>query len=108
MHGPVEQGAWLQVMGVRERASMICNGSQAQIRAGGTTAATAKEAEEKGTHETERRNRIMKAVERLIERGGGGMGRIYKVMALVPEAGGRRRPVGFGGGVGEGEGEGEG
>lgn len=81
VHGPVEQGAWLQVMGVRERAAMIAGGGQS----GGP-------------------NPIMQAVERLIERGGGsggGMGRIYKVMAVVPESGGRRKPVGFGGGVEE-------
>lgn len=81
VHGPVEQGAWLQVMGVRERAAMI--GGEGQ--SGGP-------------------NPIMQAVERLIERGGGsggGMGRIYKVMAVVPESGGRRKPVGFGGGVEE-------
>lgn len=81
VHGPVEQGAWLQVMGVRERAAMIGGGGQS-----GSS------------------NPIMQAVERLVERGGGsggGMGRIYKVMAVVPESGGRRKPVGFGGGVEE-------
>jgi hypothetical protein len=27
------------------------------------------------------------------------MGKVYKVLAVVPESGGRRRPVGFGGDV---------
>lgn len=36
---------------------------------------------------------------RLIEGGPAGMGRIYKTLAIVPESGGRRRPVGFGGDV---------
>lgn len=47
------------------------------------------------------RKRVEGGWERLVERGGGGMGRLYKVLALVPERGGRR-PVGFGGGVEEG------
>ncbi len=36
---------------------------------------------------------------RLVEGGPKGMGKAYKVMAIVPENGGRRRPVGFGGHV---------
>lgn len=82
VHGPVEQGAWLQVMGVRERAAMIGGGGGGQSEWASSP--------------------IMQAVERLIGRGGGaggGMGRIYKVMAVVPESGGRRKPVGFGGAV---------
>lgn len=104
VHGPVEQGAWLQAMGVRERAAMI----------GGGNRDGAPEKEEEGEEKEERvpngggrtppdgdrQKRITQAVERLIERGGGGMGRIYKVMAVVPEAGSRRRPVGFGGRAG--------
>ncbi len=115
VHGPVEQGAWLQAMGVRERAAMIVGGpGSSSLAAGGARAAAAAaagpetERTEKGSEDVtlagDRRTRVMRAVERLIERGGGGMGRVYKVMAIVPEAGGRRRPVGFGGGV-EGEDE---
>ena len=73
VHGPVEQGGWLERMGVRERGKML-----------------GKNVEGEG---------VRKGVERLVERGGGGMGRLYKVMAIVPEGGGRRRPVGFGGEV---------
>ena len=78
VHGPIEQGAWLEAMGIRARAEMICK---------------ALEGDEEG------KKRIMGAVERLVERGGGSMGRLYKVMAIVPERGGKR-PVGFGGSVG--------
>ena len=77
-HGPIEQGEWLVRMGIKERAKMLAETSQP------------------GKDQS-----VSKVVERLIERGGGGMGRLYKVMAIVPEGGGRRRPVGFGGGVAE-------
>ena len=72
VHGPMEQGLWLENMGIRQRADMLSKG-----------------AGEDG-------EKVKKAVERLVERGGGGMGRLYKVMAIVPESGGKR-PVGFGG-----------
>ncbi|KAG8529995.1 uncharacterized protein KY384_005477 [Bacidia gigantensis] len=78
VHGPVEQGTWLEAMGIRTRAEMLCKGL---------------ERDEAG------RKRVVGAVERLVERGGGGMGKLYKVMAIVPERGGRR-PVGFGGEIG--------
>ncbi|KAK4138215.1 DUF185-domain-containing protein [Trichocladium antarcticum] len=76
VHGPVEQGAWLEVMGIRERAAELGRG-------GG----------EKEKGEVER------AWKRLVDRGPGGMGKVYKAMAILPEGGGRRRPVGFGGDV---------
>ena len=75
VHGPVEQGGWLQSMGIRERAEMICQGL--------------------GEDEVGKR-RVRGATQRLVESGGGAMGKIYKVLAIVPEEGGRR-PVGFGG-----------
>jgi len=75
VHGPLEQGIWLEAMGIRARAEIICK-----------------------TQDEEGRKRVRLAVERLVERGGGRMGRIYKCLAIVPERGGRR-PVGFGGGV---------
>ncbi|MCJ1383367.1 hypothetical protein MMC17_006480 [Xylographa soralifera] len=74
VHGPVEQGAWLERMGIRERAAMLGKGG---------------EGEKEG---------VRRSVERLVERGGGGMGRLYKVLAIVPEGEGRR-VVGFGGDV---------
>ena len=78
VHGPLEQGTWLEAMGIRARADMISQNVE-----GGE----------------EGKKRVMGAVERLVERGGGGMGRLYKTMAIVPERGGRR-PVGFGGDLG--------
>jgi NADH dehydrogenase [ubiquinone] 1 alpha subcomplex assembly factor 7 len=78
VHGPVEQGFFLQAMGIRERAEQLL----------------------KGVKDEEGRGRIEGSWKRLVERGGGGMGRIYKVMAIVPTSGGTgRRPVGFGGDV---------
>lgn len=79
VHGPVEQGGWLESMGIRERAEMICKGLG---------------------EDEEGKKRVRGAMQRLVERGGGAMGKIYKVLAIVPERGGRK-PVGFGGGVAE-------
>lgn len=82
VHGPVEQGAWLETMGIRQRGEMLC-----------------KRLDKHGDGESEEvKKRISSAIERLVERGGGAMGKIYKVLAIVPERGGRR-PVGFGGNV---------
>lgn len=78
VHGPVEQGTWLRAMGGKERVGQLVEGMGMG----------------------EERKRVEGGWERLVERGGGGMGRVYKVLALVPERGGRR-PVGFGGGVEE-------
>ncbi|KAJ5133486.1 hypothetical protein N7526_004851 [Penicillium atrosanguineum] len=77
VHGPVEQGDFLSVLGITERMEQL-------IRA-------AKDDESKKTLET--------GWKRLVEKGGGSMGQIYKVLAIVPENGGKRPPVGFGGGV---------
>lgn len=75
--GPVEQGAFLEGMGGRERADMLV----------------------KGMKDEERKKGVEGAWRRLVDRGGSGMGKVYKVMAILPESGGRRRPVGFGGDV---------
>lgn len=78
VHGPVEQAYFLSSLGIAERAERL-------LKAAG---------------EDEVRGRLEAGVRRLVERGEGGMGRIYKVMAVVPYTEGRvRRPVGFGGGV---------
>lgn len=83
VHGPVEQGFWLESMGIRERGEMLCRGLD----------------KTDGQEVEEAKRRVRGAIERLIERGGDGMGRIYKALAIVPERGGKR-PVGFGGDVG--------
>ena len=77
VHGRVEQGDFLNVMGIEERMRQLLRG--------------VKDEEKKKTLET--------GWKRLVEKSGGSMGQIYKVMAIVPENGGRRRPVGFGGGI---------
>lgn len=80
VHGPVEQGDFLQAMGIAERMQQLLR---------------------KVPDEAKRKN-LESAWQRLTERGGGGMGKLYKVMAIIPENDGRRRPVGFGGGLHEG------
>lgn len=77
VHGPVEQGDFLTAMGITERMEQL-------IRKAG---------------DEERKKTLETGWKRLVEKGGGSMGQIYKVMAIVPENGGRRRPVGFGGGI---------
>ncbi|KAF7868835.1 uncharacterized protein EAF02_009571 [Botrytis sinoallii] len=79
VHGPMEQGGWLESMGIKERAEMLVKSL--------------------GQKDDEVKKRVEGAWKRLVDRGGSGMGKVYKVMAVVPENGGRRRPVGFGGGV---------
>lgn len=77
VHGPVAQAGFLEAMGISERAAML-----------------AKKAS------PERAKDIEKAWKRLVDRGPGGMGKVYKALAILPENDGRRRPVGFGGDVG--------
>lgn len=77
VHGPVEQGDFLAAMGITERMEQL-------IRKAG---------------DEDRKKTLETGWKRLVEKGGGSMGQIYKVMAIVPENGGRRRPVGFGGGI---------
>ncbi|EKV09408.1 hypothetical protein PDIG_30520 [Penicillium digitatum PHI26] len=77
VHGPVEQGDFLKAMGIEERMRQLLRKEQNE--------------EHKKTLET--------AWKRLVEKSGGSMGQIYKVMAIIPENGGQRLPVGFGGGI---------
>lgn len=80
VHGPVSQADFLELMGIRERA-------EALTKAPGVT--------------PEKKSDIEKAWKRLVDRGPNGMGKVYKVLAILPENDGRRRPVGFGGDVTE-------
>lgn len=75
VHGPVEQASFLGAMGIKERAEMLVKGMSAED---GAT--------------------VEGAWKRLIDRGGSGMGKVYKVLAILPEGNGRP-PVGFGGSV---------
>lgn len=81
VHGPVPQGDFLELMGIRERAEMLTKAPGA----------------DKNTSEN-----IEKSWKRLVDRGPSGMGKIYKALAILPENDGRRRPVGFGGDVSSG------
>ncbi|KAF8476073.1 S-adenosyl-L-methionine-dependent methyltransferase [Kalaharituber pfeilii] len=83
VHGPVEQGTFLLAMGMEERYKQLVKQLDGK--------------------DEKKADVVRTAFERLTERGGGGMGRIYKALAVVPERRGRR-PVGFGGVV-EGGGE---
>ena len=78
VYGPAEQGAWLSQVGIRERAQQLL----AMVK------------------DEDKRREMESGWKRLSEGGPAGMGKIYKVLAVVPESGGRRRPVGFGGDVG--------
>jgi SAM-dependent MidA family methyltransferase len=75
VHGPVEQGDFLMSMGIVERAEQLL----------------------KNVQDDEKRRILETGWRRLIDKGVGGMGKLYKVLAIVPENEGRRRPVGFGG-----------
>ncbi|RAK71102.1 class I SAM-dependent methyltransferase [Aspergillus fijiensis CBS 313.89] len=77
VHGPVEQGDFLHAMGIAERMQQLL----------------------KGVTDESKRKTLETGWKRLVEKGGGGMGKIYKVMAIVPENNGKRRPVGFGGNI---------
>lgn len=77
VHGPVEQGDWLHTLGIGARATVLANRQSSQ----------------------EGKDRVAKAYSRLVERSGGAMGKIYKVMAFTPK--GSPVPVGFGGEVAE-------
>jgi NADH dehydrogenase [ubiquinone] 1 alpha subcomplex assembly factor 7 len=79
IHGPVDQADFLGSMGILQRAEML-----------------AKQAEQKKKGDGEE---ILRACRRLVDRGPGGMGKLYKALAILPENEGRRRPVGFGGDV---------
>jgi SAM-dependent MidA family methyltransferase len=78
VYGPTEQGPFLLSLGIAERAAQLLQNAKDQSQ----------------------RKTIETGWKRLVERNGGGMGKIYKAMAIVPESGGKRRPVGFGGSIG--------
>ncbi|KEF59707.1 uncharacterized protein A1O9_04553 [Exophiala aquamarina CBS 119918] len=84
VHGPVEQGMWLSQLGIQERVQRLIEAVE----------------KENSAKELEKKRRDLEAGwKRLVEGGPIGMGKAYKVMTIVPENGGKRRPVGFGGAV---------
>ncbi|KAK4232157.1 putative S-adenosyl-L-methionine-dependent methyltransferase-domain-containing protein [Podospora fimiseda] len=78
VHGPVPQGVFLELMGIKERAEVLVK----------------KAGKEEGRKEV-----VENAWKRLVDVGPGGMGKVYQALAILPENEGRRRPVGFGGDV---------
>ena len=82
IHGPVDQGTWLLQLGIKERAERLL-----------------KEMNENDANLENRKRQLEMGWKRLVEGGPKGMGKAYQVMTIVPENGGKRRPVGFGGGV---------
>lgn len=101
VHGPVEQGVFLEQLGIKQRSEMLIRGLERQ---GGNGAEVAggegSRAQSDGAADLEERKKALRvAVERLVSRlPGRGMGVLYKALAIVPERGGKR-PVGFGGGL---------
>jgi len=77
VHGPVEQGVWLTQLGIQERVGQLLQ----------------------NVRDEEKKKDIETGWKRLVESGPRGMGKAYKCMAILPENGGKRRPVGFGGSV---------
>ncbi len=61
VHGPLEQGVFLEAMGIRERADMLAKGAGGEGRAGD----------------------IERAWKRLVDRGPDGMGKVYKALAYT-------------------------
>ena len=83
--GPVDQGDFLGQMGGERRVQRLVEGLEAG-----------------GSEREEKKRRLRGSWERLVDkRGPQAMGRIYKALAVVPEGGGTRAPVGFGGRVAE-------
>ena len=83
-HGPVEQGFWLRGMGGGTRVERLVDAAAATAEGGKDEDVAA---------------RVRRSWDRLTDRGPNGMGKVYKVLAVLPEGGGERRPVGFGGDI---------
>ncbi|KAK4106741.1 DUF185-domain-containing protein [Parathielavia hyrcaniae] len=91
VHGPVAQADFLETMGIRERVEQLTKAMMMMDNdVGGEQGG--------GAGETKAED-VRKACARLVDRGPGGMGKVYKALAILPENEGRRRPVGFGGDV---------
>ncbi len=104
VHGPVEQGPFLEQMGIWDRADQLQRmldkkGSESKggSRITGKDGAMAEGDVNRKDEVEQRKKATREAVERLVSRmPGRGMGTLYKAIAIVPERGGRK-PVGFGG-----------
>jgi NADH dehydrogenase [ubiquinone] 1 alpha subcomplex assembly factor 7 len=89
VHGPVEQGQFLSQLGIKLRAERLMKSMTSNASLQGN-----------GTEDLQEKIQNFEAGwKRLVEGGPKGMGKAYKVMAVLPENGGKRRPVAFGGNV---------
>ncbi|PHH52258.1 Protein arginine methyltransferase NDUFAF7, mitochondrial [Ceratocystis fimbriata CBS 114723] len=77
VHGPVMQGDFLSMMGMKEQARTIAESIADKALA----------------------EKIRASAERLMDKSPSGMGKVYKMLAVIPENSGRRVPVGFGGDI---------
>lgn len=75
VYGPVMQGDWLHSLGIGARATQLAD----------------------QTKDAEVKKRIEQAYNRLTEKSGGSMGKVYKAMSILPKGG--SVPVGFGGSI---------
>ncbi|KAL2260288.1 hypothetical protein VTK26DRAFT_5743 [Humicola hyalothermophila] len=96
VHGPVEQGTFLELMGIRERAEALARAALSSCTTSSGPGSGGSGGEEEGKKKAAD---VERAWRRLVDRGPGGMGKVYKALAILPENEGRRRPVGFGGDV---------
>ncbi|EMR10001.1 hypothetical protein PNEG_01759 [Pneumocystis murina B123] len=71
VYGPIEQGTWLKTMGIEVRAKALIDASK----------------------NISSKKRIESSYKRLIERGGGAMGKVYKFMAIISKR--KEFPAGF-------------
>lgn len=99
VHGPVDQARFLEAMGIQQRAAQLVKKALESQRT-----RTASSHGEARPNLAEMAKRIDSGRKRLVDRGPQGMGKLYKVMAIVPHRAGSnvqspRRPVGFGGDV---------
>ena len=86
VHGPVKQGAFLGMLGIKERTEYLIHELKKKPNNGWDDGNEDKEKALRSGHD------------RLVGEHAGGMGAIYKALAVVPVRNGRR-PAGFGGEV---------
>lgn len=96
--GPVAQGDFLVACGGEKRVGRLVEG----LESGKDESQGLEEGEKENEKGGKKKQALLDGWKRLIDKNdaaGRGMGGIYKVLAVIPEAGGKRPPVGFGGGV---------
>ncbi|PWW75549.1 DUF185-domain-containing protein [Tuber magnatum] len=86
VHGPVKQGAFLRMLGIKERTEFLIRELKEKLSSWDDDGMEDKEKALRSGHD------------RLVGEHSGGMGAIYKALAVVPVRKGKR-PVGFGGKV---------